>query len=154
MASSSQTNPQMIAREASQPIMAIQQPILVGTQFYVPESHLEEGTDVYRPQVIIPFNLANKTRAIMGPLPSSEPQATFFPAYHKTRPLISRNKVTDKGKLMYEELGEGGSEPSKGRTIAQEKISLDYLTNTLKVFRFIPLAKDPEPYYAWLNKVE
>lgn len=61
----------------------------------------------------------------------------FFPIYHRTRPLASKKKLDDKGKPLIAapfESQQGQAKSSTDASIVHESISLDYMTNTLKVF--------------------
>src|SRR3954465_4012735 len=91
----------------------------------------------------------------MGPLPSENIQSVnkFFPAYYKTRPLVSKVKIDEDGRSP---IGKSANveETSTATPLSLTKIRLNYMTNSVKVFRSFPLAKDPELYYAWLTKVE
>src|SRR4051812_32240667 len=91
----------------------------------------------------------------MGPLPGGNNSSLgkFFPAYYKTRPLVSKNKIDGDGNLISAETA-NVDDASTEATVALEKIRLNYAANFLKVFRSIPLAKDPDLYYARLTKVE
>src|SRR4051812_11590340 len=137
-----------------QPVLKLQKPTQLGNQEYIPKPNTAEERAIYASQVIIPFELSGKTCAFMGPLSgeNSSPDK-FFPAYYKTRPLVSKIKIDDKGNPISEDVNPT-EETSTTPPVALEKIRLDYVTNFVRVFRSIPLAKDPELYYSWLNKVE
>ncbi|XP_058768267.1 uncharacterized protein LOC131641989 [Vicia villosa] len=139
---------------ALQPVLKLQKPMQMGNQEYIPIPNTAEERAIYASQVIIPFELSGKTYAFMGPLPGENSSSNkFFPAYYKTRPLVSKIKIDDEGNPISED-----SNPAEGAStappVALERIRLDYVTNFVKVFRSIPLAKDPELYYSWLAKVE
>src|SRR3954471_13965103 len=90
----------------------------------------------------------------MGPLSGENSSLDkFFPAYYKTRPLVSKIKIDDKGNPISEDVNPT-EEASTTPPVVLEKIRLDYVTNFVRVFRSIPLAKDRKLYYSWLNKVE
>src|SRR4051812_33647322 len=138
-----------------QPALKLQSTIRYGEQEYVSNPNTEEIRAIYASQVIIPFELSGKTLAFMGPLPSENIPSLnkFFPAYYKTRPLVSKIKIDEDGRSP---LGKSASveETSTATPLALAKIRLNYMTNSVKVFRSFPLAKDPDLYYAWLEKVE
>src|SRR4051812_34582054 len=91
----------------------------------------------------------------MGPLPgeTNPSLSKLFPAYYKTRPLVSKNKIDEDGRPILVDL-DSAEDTSTVTPSALEKIRLNYITNFLIVFRSIPLEKDPELYYAWLTRVE
>lgn len=139
--------------------MKISKATLVGNQEYIPEPFLEEKCSIYASQVIIPLAISDEIHVYMGPLPSFDMKSLkyFIPTQHKHRPLASKNSLNDRGKVIFVEEKnekENNVRSSKKVSLAHETIHLEYMTNTLKVFRDIPLAKDPEPYYSWLAKVE
>src|SRR3954463_3436150 len=137
-----------------QPILKLQKPTQLGNQEYIPKPNTAEEHAIYASQVIIPFELSEQACAFMGPLSGENSSLDkFFPAYYKTRPLVSKIKINDEGNPILED-----SNPTEGAStappVALEKIRLDYVSNFVRVFRSIPLAKDPELYYSWLAKVE
>lgn len=80
----------------------------------------------------------------------------YFPTYHITRPLVSKKTLYDKGKPVIATTFETQKNQVKSSieaSIMHEIQNLEYMTNTLKEFRSIPLAKDLKRYYAWLEKV-
>ncbi|XP_058748016.1 uncharacterized protein LOC131620851 [Vicia villosa] len=138
-----------------QPAVKLQSTTRSGEREFVPNPNTEEIRAIYASQVIIPFDLSGKTLAFMGPLPSENIQSVnkFFPAYYKTRPIVSKVKIDEDGRSP---LGKSTNveETSTATPLALAKIRLNYMTNSVKVFRSFPLAKDPDLYYAWLEKVE
>ncbi|XP_058772354.1 serine/threonine-rich protein adg2-like [Vicia villosa] len=85
---------------ALQPVLKLQTPMQMGNQEYIPNPNTAEERAIYASQVIIPFELSVKTYAFMGPLPgeNSSPNK-FFPAYYKTRPLVSKIKIDDEAAI-------------------------------------------------------
>ncbi|XP_058736960.1 uncharacterized protein LOC131609281 [Vicia villosa] len=138
-----------------QPALKLQQSTQMGDQEYIPNPNSAEVRAIYASQVIIPFELSGKTHAFMGPLPgeTNPSLSKFFPAYYKTRLLVSKNKIDEDGRPISSK-PDDTENTSIVNPSSLEKIRLNYVTNFVKVFRSIPLAKDPELYYAWLARVE
>src|SRR4051812_10692234 len=138
-----------------QPALKLQKSTQMGDQEYIPNPNTAEVCAIYASQVIIPFELSRKTHAFMGPLPgkSNSTLNKFFPTYYKTRPLVSKNKIDEDGRPILADPN-GAEDTSTVTPSTLEKIRLNYVTNFVKVFRSIPLAKDLELYYAWLARVE
>src|SRR3954464_5942879 len=138
-----------------QPVLKLQSTTRSGEQEHIPNPNTEEVRTIYASQVIIPFELSGKSLAFMGPLPGENISSLnrFFPAYYKTTPLVSKTKIGEDG---CSPSGESANieETSTVTPLALTKIRLNYITNFVKVFRSIPLAKDPDLYYAWLEKIE
>ncbi|XP_058732451.1 uncharacterized protein LOC131603986 [Vicia villosa] len=138
-----------------QPALKLQSTTRSGENEHIPNPNVEEVRAIYASQVIIPFELSGKTFAFMGPLPGEDNQtlSKFFPAYYKTRPLVSKANTNEEG---CSPSGESANveETSTVAPLALPKIRLNYMTNFVKVFRSLPLAKDPDLYFAWLEKVE
>lgn len=81
----------------------------------------------------------------MGPIRDPDADVSlisvFFPSYHRTRPLAVMKNLDDKGKHVVVVPSETRKDQAKSSTnvsIVYESISLEYKTNTLKVFLFIP----------------
>src|SRR3954469_13311210 len=138
-----------------QPALKLHSTTRSGEQEHVQNPNTEEIRAIYASQVIIPFELSGKSLAFMGPLPGENISSLnrLFPAYYKSRPLVSKTKIDEDG---CSPSGESANieETSTVTPLALTKIRLNYMTNFVKVFRSIPLAKDPDLYYAWLEKVE
>src|SRR3954466_2027603 len=80
-----------------QPAVKLQSTTRSGEREFVPNPNTEEIRDIYASQVIIPFDLSGKTHAFMGPLPGGNNPSLgkFFPAYYKTRPVLSKNQIDE-----------------------------------------------------------
>src|SRR3954468_4566736 len=81
------------------PVLKIQNPTQLGEQEHIPNPNIAEARAIYASQVIIPFELSGKPLAFMGPLPSEKNPSMnkLFPAYYKTRPLVSKIKIDEDG---------------------------------------------------------
>src|SRR4051812_44227147 len=87
-----------------QPVLKLQKPTQLGNREYIPKPNTAEERAIYASQVIIPFELSGKTCAFMGPLPGENSSLDkFFPAYYKTRPLVRKIKIDDKGNPILED---------------------------------------------------
>src|SRR3954463_11036408 len=128
-----------------QPALKLQSTTRSGEQECVPNPNTEEIRAIHASQVIIPFELSGKTLAFMGPLPSENIPSLnkFFPAYYKTRPLVSKIRIDEDGCSPLRKSA-NIEETSTATPLALTKIRLNYMTNPVKVFRSIPLAKDPD----------
>ena len=89
-------------KEALNPIVKIATPLLTGNQEYVlGPPLLEEKRKIYESQVLTPLTISDETHAYMGPLPDpnvdAEKLKEFFPVYHRTKPLTSKQKSDNKG---------------------------------------------------------
>src|SRR3954463_8346916 len=113
-----------------QPAVKLQSTTCSGEREFVPNPNTEEIRVIYASQVIIPFDLSGKTLAFMGPLPSENIQSVdkFFPAYYKTRPIVSKVKIDEDG---CSPLGKSANVEETSTATPLAKIRLNYMTNSV-----------------------
>lgn len=82
----------------------------------------------------------------------------FFLTYHRTKPLASTPETDDEDNIKpNSQVKTVDDNQAKSCTEAlkiEKPINLNYMSDTLREFHSCPLSKDPEPYLAWLTKVE
>jgi hypothetical protein len=91
----------------------------------------QEKRQIWESQVLIPYQLANKTYAFLSPLPNeddfSDEIKLFFPCRDTCGPRVFDNKT---------------------------KFNLGFMKQPKSVFRSAPSADSNKPYLEWLDRVE
>ena len=145
---------------ASNPLLKVTTPIMIGNQEFVPTPSLRnEQIAIYASQVMIPFTLASDTLGYMGPILNVSDISKlkrFFPAYHLTRPIASKPRVSKKSAentRVEDETIPQENTPQEGKEQNEPSFKLDFVTEVLRPFRSGP-SKEDKKYLGWLARIE
>lgn len=137
------------------PLKNPSKPQQIGNAEYIPELETEKQRGIYKSHALLPFSLAGKPHAMLGPMAdlsiSQETLRYHFPTYDRYKPIGNRRKPISLNEVHNDE---NSHSDGQSYTYVEKPIVLDFFDRNSRIFRSSSLSKDPQDYLAWLAKVE